>query len=307
MTQQSTQNSPSSVGPRKIGAHVSAAGGIELALERAKAIGCNCVQVFSGSPRVWFKPPLEKFDPKKISSKEKELGVSPIFTHALYLVNLASEKPELIQKSINTLIYELRFDARVNGAGVIVHLGSHLGNGFTTVQAQLVDRLEEILTNTPEKSRLLIENAASRRGKIGGDLLEIKYLLEQLESRGKWVSRRRVGWCFDTCHGWAAGYYLGETSEGLSLDALSVYATMKEYNLLDSLGCIHVNDSRDPFASNRDRHANLGEGLIPLADLKWFLNRPELVRVPLLMEVPGVEGNGPDAENISRLKAIIAP
>lgn len=290
---------------RKLGAHVSAAGGIELALERAKMIGCNCVQVFSGSPRVWAKPPLEKFNPEKISSKEKELVVSPIFTHALYLVNLASEKPELVQKSIATLVYELSFDARVSGGGVIVHLGSHLGNGFDTVREQLVDRINTILEETPENSRLLIENAASRKGKIGGDLHEIKYLLEELESRGKWVSKNRVGWCFDTCHGWASGYYLGETADNLPLIALSAYATMKEYNLLDSLGCIHVNDSRDPFASGRDRHANLGDGLIPQADLRWFLTRSELATVPLLLEVPGIEGNGPDAENIRRLKALV--
>lgn len=290
---------------RKLGAHVSAAGGIELALERAKMIGCNCVQVFSGSPRVWAKPPLEKFNPEKISSKEKELVVSPIFTHALYLVNLASEKPELVQKSIATLVYELSFDARVSGGGVIVHLGSHLGNGFDTVREQLVDRINTILEETPENSRLLIENAASRKGKIGGNLHEIKYLLEELESRGKWVSKNRVGWCFDTCHGWASGYYLGETADNLPLIALSAYATMKEYNLLDSLGCIHVNDSRDPFASGRDRHANLGDGLIPQADLRWFLTRSELATVPLLLEVPGIEGNGPDAENIRRLKALV--
>lgn len=290
---------------RKIGAHVSAAGGLTLALQRAKDIDCNCVQVFSGSPRVWVKPPLERFNSEEISSKEKELGVSPIFTHALYLVNLASEKPVLVAKSVATLKYELSFDARVHGGGVIVHLGSHLGNGFDTVQEQLVDQINTILEETPENSRLLIENAASRKGKIGGDLQEIKYLLEELESRGKWVSKNRVGWCFDTCHGWASGYYLGETTDSLPLTALSAYETMKEYNLLASLGCIHVNDSRDPFASGRDRHANLGDGLIPQADLRWFLTRSELAAVPLLLEVPGIEGNGPDAENIRRLKALV--
>ncbi len=291
---------------RKVGAHVSAAGGVPRALERARDIGCNCVQVFSGSPRVWAKPALTNINAKEISSKEEELGVSPIFTHALYLINLASENPSLVEKSITALEYELSFDARVSGAGVIVHLGSHLGNGFESVQEQLVERIDLILTNSPENSRLLIENAASRKGKIGGDLAEVRYLLEQLESRNNWISRHRVGWCFDTCHGWAAGYYLGPEPANMPLTALSAYESMKEYNLLEKLGCIHVNDSRDEFASNRDRHANLGDGRIAPADLAWFINRPELESIPLLTEVPGIEGNGPDAENISRLKAILS-
>ena len=125
----SPTNTPSNR-TRLIGAHVSAAGGPHLALERAAGIGCNCVQLFSGSPRVWQKPALATVDVDKITANKEKYLVSPIFTHALYLVNLASDNPELLAKSIASLQYELAFDSRVGGSGVIVHLGSHQGRGF---------------------------------------------------------------------------------------------------------------------------------------------------------------------------------
>lgn len=304
----------SAVPARKIGAHVSAAGGVEKAIERAAKIGCNCVQLFSGSPRVWTKPDLTRIDPDKIASESSKQNVSPIFTHALYLVNLASDKPELVKKSLDSLKYELQFDALVRGAGVVVHLGSHQGRGFTAVQEQLVTQIDALLRQTPANSRLLIENAASRNGKIGGDLSEISYLLTQLEKQGNWVAQGRLGWCFDTCHAFAAGYNLGEQFQPGTLSAgqllpdqspLSAFQVLSDLGLCDALACIHVNDSKDAFASNRDRHANLGEGTIPQDDLRWLLHRSELMTVPLIMEAPGFDGKGPDAENIHRLKDLL--
>ena len=122
---------------RKVGAHVSASGGLHKAVERAKDIGANCVQLFSGSPRVWKRKSLAEIDTKKMFSKQKELSISPVFTHALYLVNLASDKPELLRKSFDTLQYELEFDSHIEGAGIIVHLGSHQGRGWDAVKEQV--------------------------------------------------------------------------------------------------------------------------------------------------------------------------
>lgn len=279
---------------RLIGAHVSAAGGPQLAIERAAEIGCNCVQLFSGSPRVWQKPSLSSIDPIKISSNIDKYHVSPIFTHSLYLVNLASDNADLVLKSIRSLEYELAFDARIGGAGVIVHVGSHQGRGFAAVKQQLVEKIGEILNSTPDNSTFLIENSAGQKGKIGSQLEEVRFLLNELERAGEYVSTKRVGWCFDTCHAFAAGYSSSEA-----------YAKIMELGLLDSLRVIHVNDSRDPFGSGRDRHENLGDGLIPTADLKVFLNQPTLAHIPLILEVPGLEKTGPDAENVRRLKELV--
>lgn len=281
---------------RIIGAHVSAAGGIDKAIERAAVIGCNGVQVFSGSPRIWKRTPLDLVDVSKLTSEQQKYGVGPIFTHALYLVNLASEKPELRQKSIAVLKHDLGFDSLVKGSGVVVHLGSHQGRGWAAVAEQVVAGIIEVIQDTPANSRFLIENSAGQQGKLCSDLSEIRWLFDQVKAQlSTGVLESRLGWCFDTCHGFCAGY-----------DLESIATTITELDLWDALTVIHVNDSRDPFDSGRDRHANLGDGQIPPAALKHFLNLPEVKRVPLMLEVPGLDGNGPDAENVSRLKKIVS-
>lgn len=273
---------------RKIGAHVSAAGGIENTPKRAAEIGCNCLQLFSGSPRVWKKPPLERHDTDKLFSEQEKYGVSPIFTHAIYLVNLASDKPELIEKSLTTLKYDLAFDALVKGSGVIVHLGSHQGRGWTAVRDQVASHIKDIIAASPKEATFLIENSAGQKGKLCSDLGEIRWLLDEVNSD-------QLGWCFDTCHAFTAGYSLAEKAP----------AAITELDLWPTLKCIHVNDSRDEFDSGRDRHANLGEGNIPPADLKYFLNHEQVKLIPLLLEVPGADKKGPDAKNVAVLKQLL--
>lgn len=294
---------------RLVGAHVSSAGGHDKAIERAAAIGCNCVQVFSGSPRGWQRPDLATIDTNKITAKEQELHVKPIFTHALYLINLTADKPATIAKSTMTLQKELAFDAYIGGAGVVVHLGSHLGNGWESVRADLVKRLATILDASPAESTLLIENSAGQQGKLSSDLSEIRWLLDELEAKGEYVSGGRLGWCFDTCHAWAAGYYLGPQPPQAepAKNPVRGQATqvITELNLWSTLKLIHVNDSRDPFGSGRDRHDNIGEGSIPLDDLKHFLNQAHVKSIPLVTEVPGFDGNGPDKQNIDRIYSLL--
>ncbi len=281
---------------RKIGGHVSAAGGVENAINRAHDIGANCVQVFSGSPRVWQRPALEKVNVDLIAQRQAEQGIMPIFTHAIYLTNLASDNPELCGKSCKVLTYDLKFDALLQGGGVVVHLGSHQGRGWDAVKENMVVLLSTILEATPDNSRFLIENSAGQQGKVCSNLGEIRWLMDQVQSP-------RLGWCFDTCHGFAAGHALGELTAHDT--KMTITEEIEQWHLWDELSLIHVNDSRDPFASGRDRHANLGEGEIPTSDLEYFLNVPQVKDIPLILEVPGIEKAGPDAENIHRLKKIV--
>lgn len=282
---------------RKVGAHLSSAGGHDRAVERVAAIGGNCLQLFSGSPRMWRRPKLEAIDVAKITTRQRELAVMPIFTHAPYLINLTAHEAELREKSLTTLSFELEFDAWLSGAGVVVHLGSHLGRGWLAVREELLASLTRLLQETPTSSRLLIENSAGQRGKLCSDLSEIKWLLEQLELRGNFVSRGRLGWCLDSCHAWAAGY---PPARG----ARSLLQELTRLALFPTLHLIHLNDSRDEFGAGRDRHANLGEGLIPRAELVEFLAAPQLQAVPLVSEAPGFDGQGPDAENLRRLREL---
>jgi deoxyribonuclease IV len=292
---------------RVMGGHVSAAGGIDKAIERGAVIGGNCVQVFSGSPRIWKRTPLDTIDTAKLSSEKQKYSVGPIFTHAIYLANLASDKPEHVAKSIEVLKHDLEFDALVKGSGVVVHLGSHQGRGWEAVREQVGQALVEIANTTLPNSRLLIENSAGQNGKLCSELAEIRWLFDFLtDALGAKLVAQRFGWCFDTCHGFCAGYALGpeSASTGEGRGILAAEAITK-HQLWEHLKVIHVNDSRDPFASGKDRHANLNEGQIPPADLKYFLNLAQVKPIPLILEVPGVDGNGPDQENINRLKAIV--
>jgi deoxyribonuclease-4 len=284
---------------RNIGAHVSAAGGLDKTVERAAAIGANCMQVFSGSPRVWNRAPLSNINTDKLFSKQQELSISSIITHALYLTNLASDNHGLVAKSIAALTYDLQFDALVKGSGVVVHMGSHQGRGWETVKEQVAKALKEILSQTPAESHFLMENAASLNGKLGGNLDELKWLLDTVNSP-------RLGWCLDTCHAHAAGYHLGKpTSEHPSQTERFLVSEIERLDLWSALKCVHVNDSHDPFGSGRDRHANLGDGQLDQAELKYLLNLPQLKDVPLILEVPGLDDQGPDAENIRRLKTLV--
>jgi deoxyribonuclease IV len=273
---------------RLIGAHMSAAGGVDKAVVRAAEIGCNAVQVFSGSPRVWARTSLDAIDTDKIFSKQQELSVSPIIIHALYLVNLASDNPELVTKSRNALRFDLQFDSLVKGSGVVVHLGSHQGRGWESSRDQVASEIKKILADSPDDSHFLIENSAGQNGKLCSDLAEIRWLLDEVKSD-------RLGWCVDTCHAHAAGYEVGQKL-GQEIARLKLWSSLK---------CIHVNESRDPFDSGRDRHANFGEGLIGSEAMSQFLALPDLQHIPMMTEAPGIDGMGPDAENIKRLKAIL--
>jgi deoxyribonuclease-4 len=277
---------------RLIGAHVSAAGGIQLAVKRAADIGCNAVQVFSASPRVWARPPLENIDASAIAAARTAHGICDITIHALYLVNLASENMELAQKSCQVLEFDLNVAAKIGARGVIVHVGSHQGRGWEAVREQVATYIHSILKNTPKDAHFLIENSAGQQGKIGSDLAEIRWLLDRVNSP-------RLGWCCDTCHAWAAGYALHPQQPH------TLFEEITKHNLWPTLRCVHVNGSRDPFSSGRDRHANIGEGTIPDADLRALLAVPQLANLPLILEVPGVTDEGPDAENVRRLRTLV--
>ncbi len=286
--------------PRNIGAHLSTAGGPNAAVERIAAMGGTCLQIFAGSPRIWKRPPLKADVFEKTLQARRTFGVSPVFIHASYLINLVAEDPEITGKSIESLVYDMEYNAGIEGAGVIVHLGSHTGRGWEAVKEDTVRTVSAILERSPSASRFVIENSAGQQGKLCSDLCDIRWLMDRLADE-------RVTWCVDTCHAFAAGYRLspdcglsGKNERGLLSDDI------ERYGLWERLSLVHVNDSRDPFGSGRDRHANLGDGIIPTENLSWFLNLPQLERVPLILEVPGLDDEGPDEENIRRLRSLVA-
>lgn len=282
---------------RIVGAHLSVAGGYTNAVQRAQEIGANGLQIFSGSPRVWARPAIVPAQLEAFKKASDQANIRALFVHALYLVNLASEKPESVQKSKNVLIHDLKFGAHFDCQGVVIHLGSHQGRGWEAVRDSLADSIQEIIDAAKSPVPFLIENSAGQNGKLCSNLEEIRWLLDK-------VNRPTLGWCYDTCHGWAAGYKAQERDYGAEGRG-SLFAELEKYDLWDSLKCFHVNDSRDGFATGRDRHANIGQGEMAPGEIAAVINHPKLKHVPIMTEVPGLEKEGPDAPNVAAIRALL--
>ncbi len=281
-----------------IGAHQSIAGGYEKALERITAIGGNCLQIFSASPRSWNFVKLSEEASNTWYSAQKRLSIHPVYFHASYLINLAFDG-KLGQLSRNNLIHELNIASRLEIKGSIVHLGSFKNDIPTTANNErgeshkiLVNNISEILEKTPDSTVFIIENAATN--KIGKNLQEISHII-------KTVSSDRLKVCLDTCHLFCAGYKISSEEElNQFLDIFDDLIGIKR------LEVIHTNDSKDPFGSGRDRHENIGIGTLGLETFQLLLNHPNLKHVPFIIETPGFDDKGPDKKNLDILKNLLS-
>ncbi len=275
---------------RKVGGHVSIAGGIANAIKNTQGIGGNCMQIFAGSPRLWARSLWNKNDADNFISQAKETDLNPVFIHALYLVNLATDNPELLEKSEKSLVTDIKNGAQINSEGVIVHIGSHQGRGFDTAKAQIVSSLKKILNET-ENCDFLLENDAGQNGKIGS-VEEIAYLIKE-------VNNPRLKICFDTAHLFEGG--LDMRKKEVVEEFIS---ELKSQNILDKIKCIHLNDSATDLDSHRDNHADLGKGKIGIEGLSNFVNHKNLKDLPLILETPGPDKMGPNIENITIAKSL---
>lgn len=269
---------------RRLGGHVSITGGLPNAIKNTLNIGGNCLQIFAGSPRIWARKPFPEDQVQTFNQQLREHRLNPVFIHALYLVNLASDNLELLEKSYQALLMDLKNGQKIDSAGVIVHLGSHQGRGFQLAKDQVVKLIKKLLKNTQE-TPFIIENSAGQKGKIGS-LEEIATLINQINSP-------RVKVCLDSAHLFAAGHDLRQTQVVNQL-----VNQLEKNNLLSRLVCLHLNDSKTPLGSGRDQHENIGEGEIGKIGLKNFINHPKLKHLPLILEVPGQNKKGPNKQNI---------
>ena len=275
----------------KLGAHVSAAGGLDKAIDRALAIGAETIQVFASSPRGWaFKPPSEEI---VAAYREKALAadISPVFLHGIYLVNVGGS-PDLVEKSVGSLANHMNVASRMGAAGVIFHGGSHKGVGFEGILSQASTALQQVLSNSPPDVWLIIENSAGMGSHVGASFQEIGRLMRVIDSP-------RVMVCLDTQHCLAAGYKLGDP-EGIE-------AVLEEFDReigLPKLVAVHANDSKVQPGSGVDRHENIGEGYLGIKGFETIMGHPAFRDVPFILEVPGFDKLGPDKENLDRLKEI---
>jgi deoxyribonuclease-4 len=276
------------------GAHVSATGGLDKTLGRAQEMGAEAVQLFTQSPRMW-KP--TNHDPEtfaRFKERRAELGIPDggVVAHALYLCNLAAPDDEVYAKSRAALRNTMEVACAIEADGVIFHVGSHLGAGMEVGIQRVLPALEESLALCSDRTWLLMENSAGAGGTIGRSIDELVTLFDAAGAH------ERLGVCLDTCHLYVSGV---DVTDKDVVDALvdDVDARIG----LDRLRALHINDAAAPLGSNRDRHANIGEGEIG-EEMGVFLSHPKLQGLPAFLEVPGVDKKGPNAEELRKTREI---
>ena len=278
----------------EFGAHMSAAGGIDKAIDRIEAIGGDCVQVFTQSPRMW-RPTNHK--PEAIArfhARRAEAGIGGVVCHALYLVNVAAPDDAIYTKSVETLKATMAAAQAIGAEAVIFHVGSHLGSGFEAVVDRISDGLAQILEVCEGDTWLCMENSAGPGATVGRSLEELETLMDRLDKHPL------LGICLDSCHLYASGY---DVTDPEQVDA--VITQIDSAMGIDRVRALHVNDSATPLGSNRDRHANIGEGLMG-EGLGAFIAHPALQHLSAYLEVPGVNKEGPNADEIQKLRDLHA-
>ena len=277
-----------------IGAHVSAAGGVEKSIKRAQDIGAECIQIFASSPRTWKFRPIPEKNASKFRAAASEASIGPTVLHASYLVAIASSDPALVERSVQSLINHLRASEQLGALGLIFHPASHKGRGFEAVFNQFVTNVNTVLEEVPGESLLMLETSAGSGDHIGSRFEELGKLIKAIDNP-------RVAVCLDTQHVWAAGYDIVEK------DAFD--ATMDEFDRdigFDLLRTVHANDSKRELGSSVDRHDNIGEGLIGETGFANVMSHPAFKDLPFYLEVPGFDKSGPDKPNVEALKRIRA-
>jgi deoxyribonuclease IV len=277
-----------------IGAHLSSAGGLDKAVDRAEAVGADSLQVFTQSPRTWRPTNHDPASFDRFRERRAEVGLAAVLCHALYLCNLAAPDDDVYEKSVTALRNTMQVACAIGADGVVFHVGSHLGSGFEAGLERVVPAMEQVLDLCSDETWLLMENSAGAGGTIGRSIEELATLHERLGRHP------RLGVCLDSCHLYVSGV---DVTDPVALDAL--LDELDSSIGLERLRALHVNDSEAPLGSNRDRHANILEGLLD-ERLGVFLGNPRLQGLPAVLEVAGPDKKGPDEHEIRKAKELHA-
>jgi len=272
----------------RIGFHVSIIGRIDEAVDRAVELGCNTFQVFTRNPRSWKAEELKPDEVKAFIEKTEKFDMQPVFAHMPYLANLASPRRNIYSKSVETLKMELDRCRSLRIPYLVTHLGSHLGDGKNGGFKRIIRAVDEAYISIGGEVTLLLENTAGTRNSMGSSFEDIRYIIDNLSFP------ELVGVCFDTAHGYAAGYDL-RTSK-------AVEETIRRFDEtigFENLHLVHLNDSRGGLGSHIDRHEHIGLGKIGEEGFRAIL-RSKLSRLPLIMETP-IDDRRSDVENLLKV------
>jgi deoxyribonuclease-4 len=281
------------VGAVILGAHVSVSGGIHTAIDRAEKMKADSVQVFTQSPRRWAPTNHDPENFEHFKERRAEAGIEAALCHALYLINLASPDDELYEKSVAALANTVDVACAIEAEGVVFHIGSHLGAGMEAGLDRVIEAMRKVLDRCDDTTWLLMEDTAGAGDTIGRSIDELALVFDRLDAHP------RLGLCLDSCHLYASGYDVTDRNE---LDRLLEEVDAKIG--LDRLRLLHINDSKAPLGSNRDRHDGVLAGLMG-EQLGVFVGHPQLQGLPAVIET-GAASRGPDASDITALRELYA-
>jgi deoxyribonuclease-4 len=276
------------------GAHVGSGGGVWKAIDQGVALGCEAVQFFAGSPRTWAPTLYRSGDATRFREARAASPIRFVVIHTIYLINLASTNEAFYEKSVVSLVGAVAAAEQLGADAIVTHVGSHQGAGFAAGLERVRDALLRALDQCADaRVRVLLENTAGAGGTMGVNFEELAAMIEAVDGDP------RVGLCLDSAHLFEAGYEL-RTKAGLD-DMLARLAAIAGR---ERLVMMHLNDSKTPLGSNRDRHENIGQGMLGRDAFAHIVNHPALADVPGILEVPGYAGDGPDEANVQILREL---
>jgi deoxyribonuclease IV len=277
------------------GTHASASGGVDKALQRAVDVGATSCQIFSKNERQWVAKPLDPAVVERFHAERERTGIRQMVIHDSYLINLASPKEDLRAKSMAAFRDELERGQLLDIAYLVTHPGAHTGSGVDEGIRAFAESLNRIYDAMPDNTVITcLETTAGQGTTLGRSFEEIAAIIDQVEAK------ERVGVCLDTCHIFAAGYDI-RTEEG-------VHAVMDEFDQvigLDRLKVLHLNDSKNPIGSNKDRHDHIGEGLIGVEGFRALVNYPALAGLPAILETEKDDEGEHDRRNLELLRGLV--
>ncbi len=277
----------------RLGVHTSITGGIAKSIERAVALNCTTMQIFTHNPRQWYNKPITDEDAERFKELRQKHDINPVFSHASYLINLASHSSTVLEKSVKLLSYELMNADKLGIEYVVLHTGSASGEDAAQARARAVKSLIKSVGTANFNSSILLENTAGQKGDITSSIKTLTEIMDMCNSENI------AGICIDTCHAFAAGYDL--TSES-GVDYL--ISEIQKYAGLDKLKLIHLNDSKKALESKVDRHEHIGEGYIGINGFKNLLSDKRLLNVPMVLETPKKTEND-DRKNLDTILQLL--
>jgi deoxyribonuclease-4 len=276
----------------RIGFHVSISGGFSLAVQRAYELGCSTMQIFSRNPRGWTVKPLDREDIAEFKRLREQFDIGPVFVHTNYLINLASPRPDLYQRSIEHFVIDLERTEHLGAEYLVTHLGSASGQKPEWMVGRVADALNMAMKLHKPQAMILLENTAGEKGDVGYTFEQVNEVISRLSNTEK------IGICYDTCHGFAAGYDI-RTKKGVDAVAKKIEETVG----LARLKGMHLNDCLKDFGSRVDRHWHIGEGKIGEEGFKALLNHKTFKDIPKIMETPK-ETEEDDPRNMKKVRSL---